>query len=315
MIQKESFDVGERLYIVNPNAGSRKGLKDLPKISGLLKKEELNGDFVMTEHRDHASQLAEEAIGKGCRTIIVIGGDGTMNEVVNGIFQQTGIPSSEITLGMIPVGTGNDWCRTFNIPFDYPGAIRRLNEGKTMLQDVGKVQYHKGEEMKNRYFINIAGMGYDALVAKKTNIRKEQGRGGPLSYFYFIFASLFQYKFPELVLEVDDKKVFEGKLFSMNVGICKYSGGGMMQVPGAVPDDGLMDVTLIRKTSKFMVVRYTRKLYDGTLVNLPFVNTYQGKSVKITSKEKIYMEADGESLGHSPFLYEILPRSLKVIVG
>jgi len=315
MIQKDSFGSGQPLFIVNPNAGSRRGIKDWPKITSLLKKEGLEGAYEMTAHRDHASNLAQEAITKGCRYIIVVGGDGTMNEVVNGIFRQTTVPTTEISLGMIPVGTGNDWCRTFNIPFDYPGVINLLKKRKTLLQDVGKVHYFRDAEQKIRFYLNIAGMGYDALVAKKTNIRKENGGGGSFSYFYFIFASLFQYKFPGAIVEVDGKKVFDGKLFSMNVGICKYSGGGMMQVPGAVPDDGLMDVTLIEKTSKFMVVRYTRKLYDGTLVNLPFVHAFQGKTVRIVSTDTIYMEADGESLGHSPFLYEVLPRSLKVIVG
>ena len=89
----------------------------------------------------------------------------------------------------------------------------------------------------------------------------------------------------------------------------------MMQVPFAIPDDGFLDVTLIIKTSKFAVIRYTKKLYDGTHVDLPIVRTYRGKTIRIRSAEKIYLEADGESLGHSPFVYEILPLGLKVIVG
>jgi YegS/Rv2252/BmrU family lipid kinase len=216
---------------------------------------------------------------------------------------------------MIPVGTGNDWCRTFGIPFDYENAIRILKNGKTFLQDVGKISYFKNQDPVQRFFLNIAGMGYDALVAKKTNISKERGRRGPLTYLYFVFSSLFQYKFIEAIIEIDDHQVFKGEMFSMNVGICKYSGGGMMQVPAAVPDDGLFDVTLIKKTQKWMVIRYANKLYDGTMVNLPFISTYRGKLIRIRSVGKIYLEADGESLGHSPFVYEILPQCLKVVVG
>jgi len=89
----------------------------------------------------------------------------------------------------------------------------------------------------------------------------------------------------------------------------------MKQVPNAIPDDGLMDVTLIKKTSKLKVFRYAHKLFDGTLVDLPIVNTYRGKVIRIRSTGKIYLEADGESLGHTPFVYEIIPRCLKVIVG
>jgi YegS/Rv2252/BmrU family lipid kinase len=303
------------LIIVNPNAGVKKGVKDWPHISNLLNLAGISHLCVLTEHRNHANHLAGEFIEEGYRNIAVVGGDGTMNEVVNGIFEQKLVSPDTITLGMIPVGTGNDWCRTFGIPFDYKNAIRILKNGKTFLQDVGKISYFKNQDSVHRYFINIAGMGYDALVAKKTNILKEKGKGGPLTYLYFVFSSLFQYKFIEAVIEIDDQQVFKGEIFSMNAGICKYSGGGMMQVPGAVPDDGLFDFTLIKKTQKWVVIRYTKKLYDGTLIDLPFISTFRGKSIRIRSVGKIYLEADGESLGHSPFFYEILPQSLKVVVG
>jgi diacylglycerol kinase (ATP) len=306
---------GKWLIIVNPNAGVRKGAKDWPKISQILNEAGIDHLCVLTEHRDHANHLAMEFIEEGYRNIGVVGGDGTMNEVLNGIFRQTIVSPQEISLGMIPVGTGNDWCRTFGIPFDYAGAIRILKKGKTFMQDVGKISYFRKEVNHTRFFMNIAGMGYDALVAKKTNLLKEQGKGGPLTYIFFVFAGLFQYKFIEAVIDVDGEQVFKGEIFSMNVGICKYNGGGMMQVPFAVPDDGILDVTIIKKTSKFAVIRYTRKLYDGTLVDLPIVNTYRGKTIRIRSIGRIYLEADGESLGHSPFVYEILPRSLKVVVG
>jgi diacylglycerol kinase (ATP) len=171
------------------------------------------------------------------------------------------------------------------------------------------------EEEQVRFFVNIAGMGYDALVAKQTNIQKDKGKGGPLVYLYFVFASLFQFRFPDAVITVDGQQAFSGDIFSMNVGICKFNGGGMMQVPFAVPDDGLLDVTLIKKTSKLMVIRHTTKLYDGTLVHLPFVSTYRGKVISMRSSKKIYLEVDGESLGHTPFTFEILPRCLKIVHG
>jgi YegS/Rv2252/BmrU family lipid kinase len=303
------------LIIVNPNAGVKKGGKDWPLISRLLNSADISHLCVLTEHRDHANQLAYEFIEEGYRNIVVVGGDGTMNEVVNGIFLQKHVSPAAITLGMIPVGTGNDWCRTFGIPFDYKDAIRILKNGKTFLQDVGQISYFKNQDPIRRYFINIAGMGYDALVAKKTNISKEKGRGGPLTYLFFVFSSLFQYKFIEAVIEVDDQQVFKGEMFSMNVGICKYNGGGMMQVPAAIPDDGLFDVTLIKKAPKWMVIRHASKLYDGTLVTLPIVETFRGKGIRIRSVERIYLEADGESLGHSPFVYEIFQQRLKVVVG
>ena len=303
------------LIIVNPNAGVKKAAHDWQKISGMLNDQDIPHTCVLTEHRDHANKLVSEFILDGYRNIAVLGGDGTMNEVVNGIFDQKEVEPNQITMAMIPVGTGNDWCRTFSIPFHYEEAIQLLKRKKTFMQDVGKISYFREEKACTRYFINIAGMGYDALVAKKTNLLKEKGKGGPLTYLYFVFAGLLQYKFIDAIIEVDDQQVFQGEIFSMNVGICKYNGGGMKQVPNAIPDDGLMDITLIKKAPKWMVIRYTNKLYDGSLIDLPFVSTYTGKNVRIRSTGKLLLEADGESLGHSPFIFEILPRSLKVVTG
>lgn len=303
------------LVIANPNAGVKKGAREWPRILEIFQREGIDHHYHLTEQKDHAIHLTRKGIEQGYRSIAVVGGDGTLNEVLNGIFLQQACPVSEITIAMIPVGTGNDWCRMFNVPFDAEGAIRLLKERRTFVQDIGKVSYHKNDNTLERYFMNVAGMGYDALVCKKTNLFKEKGHGGPLTYFWFIFAGLIQYKFMDAVLEVDGESVFKGEIFSMNVGICKYNGGGMKQLPFAVPDDGLLDVTLIVKAPKWMVIRYTNKLYDGTLVDLPIVKTFQGKTIRIRSTSKIYLETDGESLGHTPFIYEILPRALRVVTG
>ena len=315
MADKQPVSPEKWLIIVNPNAGVKKGTKDWPKILRMLRDEKVDFDFQLTSRRGHAIQIASESILSGFRKICVVGGDGTLNEVLNGIMDQTEVACSEVTMGMIPVGTGNDWCRMFSIPFDYLKAIHILKKQKTFLQDAGKVTYYHKDEMVKRYFMNVAGMGYDALVAKKTNILKEKGLGGPLTYMYFVFASLFQYKFIEAVVEVDGKTVFKGEIFSMNVGICKYNGGGMMQVPFAIPDDGLLDVTLIKKTSKWIVVRYARKLFDGSLVDLPMVATFKGENIRIRSTGKVFLETDGESLGHTPFTFEILPRCIRIVTG
>lgn len=306
--------MNEWMVIVNPNAGRKKGLKYWPEISALLKKNGFLFQALFTEHKNHAIDFTIQKISEGYRKFLVIGGDGTLNEVANGIFGQQAVPSAEFTLGMIPVGTGNDWCRTFGVSFRYEEAIAQMAMGKTFLQDVGCVEYTENGLEKKRYFVNIAGMGYDALVAKKTNIQKEKGNGGTFSYFFNIFAGLLEYKFKSAEIIIDGKKYRE-IIFSMNVGICKYNGGGMMQLPDAIPDDGVFDVLIIRKSSKFAVVRHVKKLYDGTLKKLPMVSMHIGKSVEITSDTPIMLEADGESLGHSPFRFSILPGRLRVITG
>ena len=315
MIEIKSVSPEKWLMIVNPNAGVKRGYKDWPKIHLILKEEGVDFEFRLTEHRGDATRIATEAIIAGWRNIGVVGGDGTLNEVLNGIMTQRAVPTEDVILGMIPVGTGNDWCRMYNIPFDYGEAILILKRKQTILQDAGKVTYFHQDDQLIRYFMNVAGMGYDALVAKKTNILKEKGMGGPLSYMYFVFAGLFQYNFMEAVIEVDGNPLFSGEIFSMNVGICKYNGGGMMQVPYAIPDDGLLDLTLIKKTSKWMVIRYAGKLFDGSLVNLPIVATFKGETIRIRSTGKVFLETDGESLGHTPLTFGVVPRCIRIVTG
>ncbi len=304
------------LVLVNPNAGTRKGEKDWLEISRHLIEANINFREIFTNHKEHAIAVTSRHIKKGFRKFIVVGGDGTLNEVVNGIFLQKKIPTEEFIIAMIPVGTGNDWCRMFSVPFDYKEAVALIKQQKTFIQDIGKINYFSSTKQKRRFFINVAGMGYDAIVAEKTNRDKARGRGGPMVYLKNLFTSLLFYKHSNTEIFVDNGK--DGcscQTFSLSVGICKYNGGGMKQLPAAIPDDGLLDMTLIKKLGKFTVLKEVKNLFDGSFINHPKVKTFTGKHFKITSTPKIFLEADGESLGHSPFEFEIIPKSLNVIVG
>jgi YegS/Rv2252/BmrU family lipid kinase len=305
------------LVVVNPKAGTGKCEKDWPVIRELLNKEGFSFISVLTEHQFHAIEITRNMVNElGFTKIIAVGGDGTLNEVVNGIFQQTRFATTDITLGMITVGTGNDWGRMYQFPLKYEKAIRILRNERTFIQDVGKVKYRYEAEDKSRYFINMAGMGYDALVAKKTNLMKAKGKGGALTYLFNLVTGLFQYENVQLSIIVDGVEAVNDKVFSMSIGICRYNGGGMMQLPKAIPDDGLFDVTVIRQTTKMRVVRNLKKLYDGTFISMPEVDTFTGKQISITStpRHAIFLETDGESLGSSPLDFNIVPAAVKLIV-
>jgi len=304
------------VIFVNPNAGTKKGEKDWYTISRLLKDHQIKFTEFVTKRKEHAISLTLKSIKKGHRKFIVVGGDGTLNEVVNGIFLQEDVPSDEFIVGMIPVGTGNDWCRMFNVPFKYEKAVKLISKQNTFIQDIGKVSYYDSEICKTRYFINVAGMGYDAIVAAKTNKDKSLGRGGPLVYLKNLFTSLLFYKHTNTNIYIDhDEKPISNQTFSLSVGICKYNGGGMMQLPYAIADDGIFDLTLMKKLGKFTVLKEVKNLFDGSFVKHPKVETFTGKNIRITSDPDIHIEVDGESLGHSPFEFEIIPGSLRVITG
>ena len=305
----------EWFVIVNPNAGKRKGEKDWLEIAAQLTAAGIQFTNVFTEHRGHAVVLTRKYIENGYRNIIVVGGDGTLNEVVNGMFTQAHVPTNKITLAMIPVGTGNDWCRMFNIPGDYKQAIKLITKNKVFTQDTGNIKYIStdGKEI-SRYFINMAGMGFDALVAKKTNKQKDLGKGNPMSYVVNILSSLFLYTNTKVTILLDGEKMISD-IFSMSVGICQYNGGGMKQAPGALPDDGLFDLTLIKPIGKFKIMRNIIKLFDGSFTKLPEVTTYRSSKIIIHSDPPMFLEADGESLGHTPFVFNILQQSLNVVSG
>ena len=302
------------LVVINPNAGNRSGLKKWGKIKLLLKSRDINFVPLIIEEPGQTINKVKEAINKGFRKIMIVGGDGTLNEVVNAIFLSSHIPSKEFKIGIIPTGTGNDWCRTYKIPFNkFAHNVDVIKKEKTILQDVGIVKYCNNEKTDKRFFINNAGMGYDAMVVKKANNQKSRGCGNSLSYLLNVFTMLFSYKSQPIKVTVDQEELTTD-MFSMNVGICRYMGAGMMLLPYAIPDDGLFEFTLIRKISKRRVILNYPKMYNGNIVKLRETYTTIAENILIESEEKVFLETDGEIIGHSPFEFSIMQKAIQIVV-
>ncbi|MCA1756900.1 MAG: diacylglycerol kinase family lipid kinase [Bacteroidales bacterium] len=300
------------LVVVNPNAGSKKGKKDWDIISALLLKHNISYSQRFTEGKRHAIEITREVIREGYRRLIVVGGDGTMNEVINGVFTQDDCRTTDVTIAMITVGTGNDWGKMFGVPMEYEDAIKLITANRICLQDSGVVTYYNGTELEKRHFLNIAGLGFDALVVRRTNRAKDRGRSSKAIYYWTLLRSLFSYGHTSTEVIIDGNRV-SNDTFSISLGIGRYSGGGMMQTPNAVVNDGLFDITIIKKMRKGEIIRSLKKLYDGTILDHPKIEGYIGKSVRIDSDPVIHVEADGESLGHSPIEFTIIPDSVNVI--
>ncbi len=312
-MEKNEIDQ-EWFAIVNPNAGNGKGKKDCNRIADILKKNGIKFNMKPTERKGHATEFTRELIADGYRKIISIGGDGTLNEIVNGIFTQDYCPTTEIILSLIPIGTGNDWGRMFGIPLLYEGAVQVIKEGKLMLHDIGVISYFNGEEKAKTYFINIAGLGFEAVVVKKTNKQKDKGLSNKAIYFYNLLSSLVSYRNTPVEITID-KKTSRAKVFSINVGNGRYCGGGMRQTPDALPDDGLFDITVIKEMGKIEIIKSLQLLYDGTIMSHPKVDGYRSNNLKVTSDSLLFIEADGESLGHTPVEFSIIPSAVNIIYG
>ena len=298
--------------IVNPNAGNGKGKKDWKRISDLLDKNGIPFNMRLTEKKGHAIEFTRDLIRSGYRKFISVGGDGTLNEIVNGIFTQDHCPTTDCIISKIPVGTGNDWGRMFGIPLVYEGAVNVIKEEKQMRHDVGFISYFDGDKPEKRFFINIGGLGFESVVVKKTNSQKEKGKSNKAIYFWSLITSLLSYRNIPVSITIDGKTM-NTKIFSINVGNGRYCGGGMRQTPEAFPDDGLLDITVIREIGRIEIIRSLKLLYDGTLLSHPKIDGYRSISLKVESEVPVFLEADGESLGHTPAEFGIIPSALNIV--
>ena len=303
------------IVIVNPKAGSGRGLKDWPIISNQMYNSGLDFTCIFTEHKYHAVELTVKAINDGFRNIVAVGGDGTIHEVVNGIFIQKAVPTTEISLAVIPAGTGNDWIRMYGISKTYSEAVRSLVEKRTILQDVAKVEFYETRVRHTRYMANVAGLGYDAVVNLKYNDLKDDGKYGKLLYVRSALHTFLGFTSKKFRITRDGEPFYDGLVFSGAVGIGKYNGGGMQQTPDARVDDGLMDLTIIKKVSKLRIIRNFKLLYTGNIYTNPKVLHTQAKKIEIETWPETRIEIDGEAVGTSPFIFELVPQCIRVVVG
>jgi len=273
-------------------------------------------DFGISTYAQHSSHLANVAILHGHRHIAAVGGDGTINEVINGIFAQQKVPTNSITFAVLPIGTGNDWIKTHKIPTNLKKAIQLLVQGKTVQHDIGKVTYHNIDtlEKEQRFFINVAGLAYDAFVTRATKIHPKYGNS-KLYYLYLIVRCITQFKATPATVFFDGQEI-SFPFFNITIGQCKYNGGGTIVVPHADPTDGLFAVSLFKNVKPWEVIFRAPQFYTGSIVTHKEAVTAQTKHLKITTPTETptYVEVDGEWLGQSPIEFTMLSASIQVIV-
>lgn len=306
------------LVVVNPKASVGKSEKDWPLIKQTLINEDIEFDDVLTEYPRHAIEIVRNAIvEKGYRKFISVGGDGTNNEVINGIFTQEAVPTTEITMATMPIGTGNDWRRTFDIPLEYDKVAKIIKAQHTYAHDIGKLTYYDDGNTRIRYFLNAAGTGLDEMVCHSTNLMKQQGKGGTIRYLISLVKCMLTYKVTHIQLTIDDELVFDDAILNLSIGNGRFNGGGMMTMPNAIPNDGLLDVTVIKKVSIFKFAANVKNIYDGSFINkIDEVKTFRGKNIHIVSipPHSLKVETEGENLNNSPFDFEVLPKAVNMVI-
>lgn len=296
-------------------AGGGRGLDHFPLVSRLLREASIHCEPVFTEHKYHATELTVTAVREGYRQIIVVGGDGTLHEVVNGLFIQQEVPPTAVLLAVIAVGTGNDWARSFGVATRYEDAVDAIRGGYSFLQDVGVVSYEEAHYRQSRYMANVAGAGFDAYVVQRLAHLKTKGRKSRWRYTRCLVNNFFRYKSTGVKIWVDDRLVYNDLLFSVAIGICKYNGGGMQQLPDAVADDGMLDLSLIRPIHFWHVLFRFHYLFNGGIYRIRHVLRERGRKIRIESSPETGVEIDGEPLGHTPLEFSVLTRAIRIVVS
>ncbi len=297
-------------FIVNPAAGAGKTARRWPHIMALLKSTGLRFEHDLTEAPGHATELAREAAQKGYEQIVSVGGDGTINEVVNGLYASGNI--KDVLMGIISTGTGGDYARTIGLRRPYQETCRCFVNPRKLTVDLGVTQYMSEGQTVQRLFVNFAGMGFDAEIVRRTT-QQFKSLGSVASYLLGLFTTLVSYKNRAVSLVIDGEVVNRDVCtVIMNNG--KYGGGGMLTAPDADLTDGYLDVLIIGNLSKPDLLRSLPSIYKGTHLAHPKVELRKAREIEVRTEESLLLQADGELLGQVPARFSILPQALNVIV-
>jgi YegS/Rv2252/BmrU family lipid kinase len=255
----------------------------------------------LSERPGHLRELAAAAAADH-DLLVVVGGDGTLNEVVNGIA------GTEAELAILPAGTGQDFGRTHRIPTKFDDAVRVAVTGTSVAVDLGRVTFAAGE----RYFANVGSVGMSGAVAKRANAMSK-ALGGRITFYYALAREFLTWRNTEVTVSFDGGER-RGRMHDVIVANGQWHAGGMRLAPGAVANDGLFDVVLVGDVTKLDFVTTSPKLYSGGHVNHPRIDVVRASAVTVRAEEPLPVELDGEPVGTTDARFEIVPRALRVRV-
>jgi YegS/Rv2252/BmrU family lipid kinase len=289
------------LFLVNPASGNGATGKRWPKLRKRAAELGLEGEQVLSEFPGHLAQAAKDSPGS---LLVVIGGDGTVNEVANGVA------GTEAELAVLPCGTGQDFGRTHGLPTGFDDAVRVALGGETRTIDLGRVELESGT---SRFFANVGSAGMSGAVARRANTMTK-AFGGRATFFYALTREFLAWQNTRVVVELDDGVQREGPMHDVIVANGNWHGGGMKLAPDARQDDGVFDVVLIGDVTKLDFLTTAPKLYSGRYLSHPKVELLQSSSVAIRASEPLPLEVDGEPVGATPARFEVVPSALRLRV-
>lgn len=305
--------------VVNPRSGGGRTAGEWPAIEAALRKTYPHMSVGITKARGDATKLVRMALNEGHLEIIAVGGDGTINEAMNGFFGPEGALSPDAVFGFVTSGTGGDFRKTFDIAPGYEAAIARLKDAHPRAVDVGRVScVSQNGEPVVRYFINIGSFGLSGVIVDSVNrARIAKWFGGTFAFGFHSLVAMFRYRDHKVRIRVDGRYDEIDSISTVAVANGKYFGGGMKVAPDAAPDDGQFDVIVIGGSPKRTAMKDMKMLYTGEHVTKPHVRVIRGQKIVAapvaeTKGRPVLIELDGESAGQLPATFEILPRALNL---
>lgn len=299
---------GAWLAIVNPSSGLAGSRHNWGAIESALQAARVPFEVVRTAQPHEGEAIARRALQQGRRRLIAAGGDGSVNDVLNGVMGAGLADTREVTLAVAPTGTGNDWARSLGIgrrPRDVAAAVAA---GRTMLHDVGIVA-RSGPGGQRRWFINVAGAGYDAHMTS----RLPRPIPSALTYLRAALSGLASYRAPVFAVDADGT-AFDGRMLLVFAANGRYCGNRMHVAPVARMDDGLLDLVMVRDLGLLAVLPKLLKLYGGSILADPAVRHLRAARIRIDADPPAGVQVDGQLVGTTPVEFSLLPRALRVIV-
>ncbi len=304
--------------IINPKSGKNRYRKQRLYLFKLIKKRHQPFTYKVTKYASHATELARELVEKGYDELLVLGGDGTLSEVIDGIMHAriSEEQRKKIVFGLMPRGTGNDWGRFWNLTRNYKNSLDLFfNSGKQQSVDVGCLTLQRNGEEEKHYFINSIGFGIDAKTCQRAQVLKYYVGSHGLNYFFGLLSAVFTHKSLPVVLTTDEGLTIDAPLFTMNIGNGPFSGGGIRQNPDADPRDGIFHAMFVARPTIKLILSAIPKLFNGRLTEVSFINNFKAHSVFVKTKQHLLIEKDGilvDACG--PYKIDIVPAALKMMV-
>lgn len=300
--------------VLNPQAGGGRARRKRAELERLLREKLEQPEMLLTERPNHATELTRQALAAGADLVIAVGGDGTINEVVNGFFDGGQAVNPAAALAVAPIGTGGDFQRTARLPTDLGEAAARIAGGKRRPIDAARLRLtgHDGQPVE-RWFVNLASFGMGGEVSTRAKRNFLTPISGRAAFLWATFAVFLRYAGKTVRLTLDDRPPEEFAVTNVAVGNGEYHGGGMHPCPLARLDSGALEVTVIDRLTMYEFLRSIPVLYSDDIYSHPKAHRFRARRIVAESDQSVCAEVDGEALGTLPLEAQIVPAAIDLI--